>query len=228
VFATLKAIAVFAVTLSGSHVYAVLVLPNLPAGTQYRLAFVTSGVRDATSSNIADYNTFVTTEANAQPDLAALSTTWTAIGSTFTVDARINTMTDWTPPDDTGVPIFRVDGVKVADHYDDLWDGSIDSFLNVTQSGSTKNDSVWTGTAIDGTNNSILYLGSSSPTIGLSNSQTASWTMGGFDFSSSVYSFYGISGVLTAVPEPKAFVCVGLISIVVGITFVCRKSLKHD
>src|SRR5262245_48347019 len=121
---------------ANSRVYAVLVLPDLPAGTQYRLAFVTSTTRDATSSNIADYNAFVTTAANTQSSLVALGTTWTAIASTATVSARTNTNTDPTPAGDNGVPIYRLDGVKIADHYDDLWDGDIDATLSVDEAGS--------------------------------------------------------------------------------------------
>jgi hypothetical protein len=78
--------------------------PGLDPGDQYRLAFVTSTLRDATSANIADYNAYVTTVANAVPELLALATTWTAIGSTASVDARDNTGTN--PNVEAGVPIF--------------------------------------------------------------------------------------------------------------------------
>jgi len=64
--------------------------PGLNIGDQYRLVFVTSGTRNAQSSNIADYNSFVTAQANQNAVLSALNTTWTVIGSTATVDARDN------------------------------------------------------------------------------------------------------------------------------------------
>lgn len=48
---------------------------GLAPGDNYRLAFVTSTTRDATSSAIADYNDFVTAAALAVPELAALGTT---------------------------------------------------------------------------------------------------------------------------------------------------------
>jgi hypothetical protein len=54
---------------------------GLNAGDQYRLAFVTDSATTAESSNINDYNTFVTTVANTQTALSSLATTWTAIGS---------------------------------------------------------------------------------------------------------------------------------------------------
>jgi hypothetical protein len=58
---------------------------GLSPGDEYRLVFVTSTTRNATSSNIADYNLFVTGVANTIPELLALGTTWSATGSTRTV-----------------------------------------------------------------------------------------------------------------------------------------------
>ena len=66
---------------------------DLNPGDPYRLAFVTSTTRDATSTNIADYNNFVSGVANGVTQLAALGTTWKAIGSTSADDARDNTGT---------------------------------------------------------------------------------------------------------------------------------------
>ncbi len=63
-------------------------------GDFYRLAFVTSTTRDAVPTDIADYNAFVTATAEAVPELLALGTTWSVIGSTASVDARDNTGTD--------------------------------------------------------------------------------------------------------------------------------------
>ncbi len=121
----------------------------LSPGDQYRLAFVTSTTRDATSSNIADYNAFVTTAANSQTDLLALGATWKAIASTNSVDARDNTATN---PTSTGVPIFLLDGTtKIADGNSDLWDGSIDFPLNIFEDGSVASGSVWTGSIAIGT-----------------------------------------------------------------------------
>jgi hypothetical protein len=46
-------------TASAVQAAIVTVPTGLNPGDQYRLVFVTSGTRDATSTNIADYNTFV-------------------------------------------------------------------------------------------------------------------------------------------------------------------------
>src|SRR5262249_12580816 len=78
---------------------------------------------------------------------AALGTTWTAIGSTASVNARTNTSTDPSPPGSTGVPIFLLNDTKLVDNYDDLWDGSIDVAFEVDESGTVRTfTSVWSGT----------------------------------------------------------------------------------
>jgi len=52
----------------------VVIPPGLGPGDTYRLALVTSGVRDGNSSNIADYNAFASAAANSVTELAALGT----------------------------------------------------------------------------------------------------------------------------------------------------------
>ena len=89
---------------------AVMTQPSgLNNGDQYRLIFVTSTTRDATSTNIADYNNFVAGVAATVPALVGLGTTWTAVVSTPTVAAVTNTGTDWTPAGATGVIIRTTD-----------------------------------------------------------------------------------------------------------------------
>jgi len=62
-------------TLSPSH-------QALAPGSSYFLAFVTADTHDALSSDIGVYDAFVTAEADLDPTLAALDTTWKVIGST--------------------------------------------------------------------------------------------------------------------------------------------------
>jgi len=100
---------------------------SLSPGDSYRLAFVTSTTRDATSSDIGVYNTFVTGVANTVPELVALGTTWKPIGSIATVDARDNTGTN--PGVSTGVPIFLLNDTKIADDNAELWVGGIAPLL---------------------------------------------------------------------------------------------------
>jgi hypothetical protein len=126
---------------------------GLNPGDQYRLAFVTSGARDASSFIIADYNDFVQAHADAVPELLSLGVSWNAIASTLGDDARDNTDTD--PGGGTGVPIFLLDDTKLADDNSDLWDGTLDAALDVDESGEFFGGSfsVWTGTEIEGSGN---------------------------------------------------------------------------
>ena len=141
---------------SAAQAALVVVPPGLNPGDQYRLVFVTAGTRDATSTNIDDYNIFVTNQATGgTPGIdTALDTalngagfdlstiTWKAIGSTSAVAARDNTGTN---PSSTGVPIYLIDGNRVANNNADLWDGSLQHPINRNNLGISESSYVWTG-----------------------------------------------------------------------------------
>ena len=193
-------VALFLCVLGVGSAFACPVTPaGLNTGDLYRFAFVTSGVRNAESTEIADYNTFVSEAANAVPELAALGTQWFAIASTATVDARDNTGT--TPPGD--VPVFLLDGTMIAESYDDLWDWSIAVPLNVSELCTTveSNLNIWTGTGGFGTADQAL--GIASPTIGSGTATiNAQWVRFGATASSANHRFYAISDVLTVTETP--------------------------
>ena len=122
-------------------------------GDQYRLAFHTSATTAATSPDIDSYNTWVQGLANASPlNIGAnFGATWKVIGSTAAVDARDNTSTNPTV-DGSGHAIFLLDGTTlVANNYADLWDGSIQNIINITELGTVWAYWPWTGTLTDGT-----------------------------------------------------------------------------
>lgn len=202
-------VAGFVVLLLANTSRADIFLPTgLNPGDKYRIAFVTSGIRDATSSIVGDYNTFVNTAANASGTLTApLGTTWTAIASTATVDARDNTGTN--PSAATGVPIFLVDGsTQIALNNADFWDGSLASPLNQTEFGnSTSNLFVWTGSSSSGT--ASVALGGLGATLGNTSFNNSFWTTYATTGTENASYFYGISGELTAhvTPEPGSLLC---------------------
>ena len=176
---------------------------DLNVGDQYRLAFVTSTTLNAvvTGTDITLYNAFVSGVANGQPELAALGTTWTAIGSTSADDARDNTSTN--PfTDGAGVPIYRLDDNRIADDNSDLWDGTIQTALSITESGvDIANIAVWTGTATDGTG--AVGLGSMpNVTFGVAGFVAAGWIDQGAVGGGGL-PIYGISDVLEVIPEPS-------------------------
>jgi len=194
---------------AGAAQAALVVVPtDLAPGAQYRLVFVTDGTRDATSTNINDYNNFVTNQvtgsalANALSG-AGLTTTWKAIGSTAS---------------STGVPIYLINGNKVANNNADLWDGSIQTAINITQNDSAAGfPQVFTGTITNGTNQEITtVLGSGGNVLYGNNGdmETNLWIWDDQTFGEELRSFYGMSGVLTVpgnqppapvtVPEPSS------------------------
>jgi hypothetical protein len=70
-----------------------------------------------------------------------------AIGSTSAVSAKVNTGTDGSQPD---VAIYLIDGNKVANNNADLWDGSIQTNINRTQTDASRSSEVWTGADTNG------------------------------------------------------------------------------
>ena len=222
-------------TAKESHA-AIMTVPNVPAGTQYRLVFVTSGTRNATSSNIADYNSFVHAQANLSPELASLNTTWTAIGSTLTIDARDNTSTN--PNAAVGVAFYQLDGLLVASNNADLWDGLISASINRNQLGLATSAAVWTGTHHTGVV-SLNPLGDSDvppfSQFGATAAIGPSWVNFGSsninDGVGDLAPLYAISGVLTApglapVPEPSSLVITSILSCLAGIGWVHRRQKR--
>ena len=119
---------------------------------------MTSTGRNAQSSDIADYNTFVQTRAKAGHAAItdAMGDQFKVVGSTAAVDARDNTGTTG-----AGVPIYWLNGEKVADDYADFYDGSWDSSEVRVESGNITGDvSVWTGSNADGTKHTFPLGGS--------------------------------------------------------------------
>ena len=201
----------FSIAIAANSQAALVLQPaGLNPGDQYRLVFVTSTTRDATSPNIADYNNHVQAAANASPTVNSWALTWNAIGSTSAVHARDNTSTDPIIP---GIPIYLVDGTKIADNYADLWDGGIDMPINRTELDSTPDSiSVWMGTDADGHSLFHTPLGAtpipmlgSFATAGSPDDSDSSWVMDAVHPTSLAWPLYGMSGVITAVPEPSAF-----------------------
>ena len=161
-----------------------------------------------TSSDVAVYNAFVTTQAAQNTALAGLA--FKAIVSTASVNA-IDNVSCGAGCD--SLPIFTVDGNEVATSLAQLFSGSILSTLGVNQAGQRIENYVFTGSQSNGVR-SDNPLGGSNSTIG-----DNGFTGGGYYFndfyesSSYTNSFYGLSGAYqvagVAVPEPASLVLLG-------------------
>ncbi len=192
----------FAVAPLASSAALVTVPTDLSPGDQYRLVFTTHTNTDASSTDIADYNAYVTAEANTIPELLALATTWKVIGSTAAVAARDNTGTNPTV-DATGVPIYTLADTRMADTNTDLWDGSIDS-VPIDSLGNVLvfSEGIWTGSTTSGTPFASQELGASSIRFGNPVVTDSRWISNSAIGPPEHNRFYAMSDVLTVVPEP--------------------------
>jgi hypothetical protein len=189
-----------------------LIPPDLNPGDQYRIAFVTSTIRDATSSDIDVYNAFVNDTAKASTSLLKnLNTNWKAIASTSTVNAIDNTSTAGAG----GLPIYRVDGLRIANNYPDLWDGTLNTNALAYDEKGIGSDNgcwVWTGTLRNGLSagNSALGVISNNTVQGCPTSNFFWINYAHWPALDGQMRFYGISGVLTvpipttSTPEPSS------------------------
>ena len=193
----------YVLTVTDAAMPPITVPTGLNWGDEYRLAFVTSEVRNGASSNIASYNTFVTDVANTQPALASLGTTWRVIGSTQTVDARDNTGTN-PAVDGVGVPIFLLNDTLLANDNLDLWDGSILVRFEIDEGGSAIQQSfVFTGTSSSGVSRGAYALGAgvdSDVGIGITGMTGTSWVSSGDYFYFLDQPMYALSDVLVVAP----------------------------
>ena len=139
---------------------------DVPMGGEFRLVFVTNSVRDSTSSDIADYDAFVQSDAaseDAHADIREHSTHFRVIGSTSAVAARdhIGASSDARPD----VTIHWLNGRRIAGSYRQLFRGKWDSYLATRPSGERIKARVRpflyisTGTSSDGTPASGHALG---------------------------------------------------------------------
>ncbi len=196
----------FLVTPLAASAALITVPTSLNPGDHYRLAFVTSTTRDATSSSIADYNTFVNSVASSVPALAALGP-WSAIASTATTDARDNTLTNPNVGADASVPIYTLNNSLIDPTNVALWSSSGNGLLtalNIDETGSLRSNTlVWTGSTFTGTGSAEAQLGTANAREGLDANANSAWIQYLTDTSTLSKSLYAMSGVLTVVPEPS-------------------------
>ena len=221
--------ALFVLLAGASHAAAIVVPTGLNPGATYRIIFVTSTMRDGSSGNIADYNSFVTDGANLDAGLAGLGTTWKALASTPTVNALVNaglSAGDSTTPFYNTVWNLIAIGVTVPTTglYGQAGTAHTSPIFSETGEVPPGSLNVWTGTRGDGTG-SNRTLGDTSfavAQVGQYASTANSWTIGGTAPQTTSQHLYGISGVLTVpaaseVPEPSALALVGSALLALGI-----------
>ena len=190
-------------------------------GESFRLLFVTEQHKDASSTDINDYNSFVQgTKIGVLDDIKG---ELRALVSTAAVDARDNTATTYTNTN-KGVPIYWISGLdnsgdkvtygaKVADDYKDFYDGTwgnVDGTQEqVTLSSQpsagiikTYRQQVWTGSNSDGTKHAKPLGTSPNARCGYVSDSSKKPIDNGDCEGRLAYAFYALSPVLTVDSEP--------------------------
>lgn len=175
-----------------------LIPDGLDAGDRFRLLFVTSNVRNDFFSTLQSYNNFVAGAAvMGHEAIRPFNDDFRAVASDVRASAQTNTDTHYSSGA-MGVPIYWLDGDKVADDYADFWDGCWDSNRPQNEYGESEQArSVWTGTDSDGEIAVTTFgLFSNDITIGNPSSQCNEVDSDVALFYTS-HSVYGLSPVLT-------------------------------
>ena len=152
-----------------------LVPDDLGPGDSFRLLYITEDTTAATGTGIHAYHTIAFDGVVSIRGPGGLMQYWQevtfgqiALLSTPGADARLITDTTWDETD-PGVPIYWVNGARVADDYADFYDGTWADEANPTsglgQPHSLADPVPWTGTDHDGTE---LIDGTASRAVGQS------------------------------------------------------------
>ena len=175
--------------------------PSLSPGATYHFAFVTLGATTANSGNVADYNSFVNSEAAASTAFSGLgSVNWNAVVSTFDGANTVNAI-DNAP---ISGEVFLLDGItRLATGETDLWDGSLENSYSIDQNLDTYGGDVWTGTQNTGAAAAGFALGDIEVIHGLSGATGGAWINASVATASVTFPVYAVSDPLTVVPEPS-------------------------
>ena len=168
--------------------------------------------------NISAFNDFVQAEADAAGEPRVLGVTWKVIGSTASVDAKVNALVSG--------PVYTTAGNILGTGYADMWDGAVANVM-AYMDGSPAPVLAWTGSNPDGTASSIP-LGPTGPRCGIGNAGYSDvpgnypWLLRHEHPSQDIwraYQLYGLSEGLEVtatgggggvIPEPMTMCALGL------------------
>ncbi len=208
-----------------------LIPTGLGVGDSFHLVFGLDKNFSSTNT-VAAFNAYVTDAANntgsfagGNSVVAGLGADWFVIGSEidttpvtgFTIHARDNALVT------TGV--YLINGVKVADGFADMWDGTLDNAINLQKDGVT----AYTTLSHTGTTSAGFAIGSNQ-TFGPNTGQTrisrgfvatdSTWIESGNETHRTSRGVYALSESITivAVPEPTTSLLGGI-----GLLFLLRR-----
>ena len=187
--------AVVTTALACRAVAALPVPTDLAPGQPYHLLFNSAATLQATSSNIADYNAFVQTAANAAGIGNTVGVAWKALASTASVDARVNAVVG------ASTPVYNMNLQRIANGFADLWDGTLTTGAGWDETGSVNASLAWTGSLSTGLKDGPRTLGNISgfTRAGAPTFTNTMWFSFPSDVSqASFFHVYGLSQQLTA------------------------------
>ena len=226
----LAGFALWVLTAAGALAAPITVPTSLNPGDQYRLAFVTSQIfspPDITFANfIAD-----------QIGDSVISSDWKAIASTSAIDARDNTNTNFFL--DQGLPIYQLDGSRLAANYGEFWLSSLNNPFVITEFGTPVSPvdigfdlvRVWTGTGSGGVE--AEGFDGADATFGIINGPffTQSWLdhdAGTIDLEGRYYAISGVLTVPNTVPQVSGPAPLGLMALgLAGLAFARRTRPRY-
>ena len=202
--------------------------PDLGTGQSFRLLFLTSGSRSATSfsDGFQPYNDHVISHANASTimEIRPFSSQFRVLASGGPI-REINTARSNTGTTGTSAPIYWLNGAQVATNYGDFYDGTWGSPEARNEDGDVISSPpfVWTGSHKDGTHafDGSLSLADPDKTFLRSLGQTLSRVgrldgavgeLGGMggpldgkenESQSTEYPFYALSPVISIIARPN-------------------------
>ena len=161
----------------------------IPVGT-YQEIFVTATSVVSTSTTIADYNSFVTSQASQDSSLpgASMGVTWTAVASTASVAADVNAPSG-------SYPVFNTAG-QVVSVGNSIYGGTLANAVGYDQNGNATTATPYTGSNANGTADTGFTLGSGGGIIvGNAASTSGTWISNGIGGSSE--PLYALSSPVT-------------------------------
>lgn len=201
---------------SADSASAAVVLPNLPAGSQYRIVFITStgyasynSTTPSQTRSLSHWDNIVNAEADLSSSTTVQGATFHVVGSVFDGSTTHNGPVVAGMNLSDNIPVYNTQGQLVAANSAAFWSENHAGAMNTDRNGDTRNTNYYNGWFP--TLQTFRPFGHGAQTY-FSNSSTnvAPWAGGGTLGSTNFLPVAAISEPLTAVPEPGAAMLGGI------------------
>lgn len=203
---------------------------GLNSGDTFRLVFVTDNKYSGEQSDPEAYDLMVNNDAQFVGGLmyGGQTIAWQALIATIIgVNEREYTLPLARVPTNSQIPIYQLNGLKVADSGTDFWDGSLQNPINITPSFyQDTNDTEFAWTGFDATGHPEHVIGSSFADVGLPYRTDGTWAVANNLYPSGNAQLYAVSGVLTVVPEPTTTALLFAGAVVIFIVLRSQKNIN--